>query len=133
MLSILDTVQPTIDTFLNQARRLVSKGLDLSKFGDEFGKLKQALIDTLVAELDGDSSTSGSDKKQLILDAVGAMFDIAGVQLAAMIPLPLWLKPFWLLIVPILLPQLKAFLLKDAGGAIERALELIRGGKLKPV
>lgn len=78
-----------------------------------FALLRQLIV--TVAPLD----TAGPEKKQLVLDALGAWYDRVIPSLT--IPWPLWLA--WLdLLRPVLRPWLKGLLLEIAGQALEAIL-----------
>lgn len=84
----------------------------------EFGDLMLALLKLTTTTLDGVSSLSGSEKKELAIEAVAALFDSVADKAVPMAAWPLWL---------ILRPAVRSLVLAIAAGAIEQILPLMRG------
>ena len=83
----------TIDirALVNSARDKAKGGLtaaELSALVWEFVRALMAQLDTLQA--------AGSDKKSVLMDGVSQLYDV----LEPCFPIPLWLRPFWLLFRP---------------------------------
>jgi len=82
----------------------------------EFAELSVALMRVVMAAVDGLPS-SGAEKKQWVLEAVGMLFDeVAGLG----VPMPLW--PVWAIVKP----AVRQLLLLAVSGALESMLPLVR-------
>lgn len=126
-------VQAIIAKYKDLLAKLAGAFLDKSLvgygvIGEAFGRLLTGMVAELVAELDGDDTTKGSDKKALVLDAAGQLFDALAVKLVG---LPWWAQLAW----PLVAPYVRAYAINFAGGLVEWTLEKLRGGQLavKPV
>lgn len=104
-----------VRSYIAHAKQVAADGLTIA----EFGELLFRLMSIAVEAADG-IPVPGEERKQWVLNAVGALFDEL-VDYA--IPLPV--KPFWLLFKP----GFRSLLLKLTSGAIEVVLPLIRGGQ----
>ncbi len=100
-------------SFKDQVQAFLADAADKAKGGltlAEIGALFISLIYMAVALLNS-VSVPGADKKALVLEAVGFLFDT----IAPAIPLPFWLAPVRLF----LRPRLRQLVLAIADGAIE--------------
>lgn len=104
-----------VDAYIAAAKARLEDGLTLA----ELGQLFIGLLGLAVAAA-RDLTLTGAEKKELVLQAIGFLFDA----LAPAIPLPLWLRPLraWIL------PALKVIVLEVADGAVEAILKLVRVG-----
>jgi hypothetical protein len=103
-----------ITAFIERAKAMAGGGLTV----DEFGTLAVDLMRLSIAMLDK-LAGPGVDKKAMVLDAVGELFDAVADQC---VPLVAW--PVYLLFRP----ALRSLALALAAGAIESLLPMIRGG-----
>ncbi len=102
-----------VRSFLAAARIAATGGLDWS----EFGELMLALLKLTTTTLDSISTLTGAQKKELVLEAVAALFD----QLAdKAVPVAAW--PLWMLART----AIRALVLALAAGAVEQLLPLVR-------
>lgn len=99
--------------FIEAARQAAADGLTWS----EFGQLLVALLRTMMAVYDGIAPMPGAQKKSLVLEAAGRLFDAVAPMC---VPLPLW--PLW----GLLRPAIRSLVLALASGAIEQLLPLVR-------
>ena len=102
-----------IAAFVERAQALAKGGLTIAEFGRlavELMRLSMAMLD----ELHG----PGADKKALVLQAVGELFDAVADKC---VPLAAW--PVYLLFRP----SIRSLALALAAGAIESLLPMIRG------
>lgn len=83
----------------------------------EFGELLVALVRLLVETLDTVSSLTGPQKKALVLEAVGLLFDAVADQ-----AVPAYLYPLWILARP----AVRQLVVALASGAVEQILPLVR-------
>lgn len=114
--SILTSVKTTDGTFREQVEQFVAEARELAADGltlAEIGQLFSALI-ALAVSAAMKLSNAGPDKKQLVLQAVGYLFDA----LVEFFPLPDWV-PFKAWVRARLAPVLKEIVLLLADGAIE--------------
>jgi hypothetical protein len=108
----LDTLAAKVRAFLVVASLKAQGGLTLSEFGELFLALMRLTIEAADA-LD----TAGPLKKEMVLDALGELFDEVADK---MVPTYMW--PIWI----IAKPAVRASLLAAASGAIEIVLQLVR-------
>ena len=108
----LDTLAAKVRAFLVVAELKAQGGLTLSEFGELFLALMRLTIEAADA-LD----TAGPLKKEMVLDALGELFDEVADKLV-----PVYFWPFWV----VLKPAARAALLAAASGAIEIVLQLVR-------
>lgn len=83
----------------------------------EFGELLVALVRLLVESLDAVSVLTGPQKKAMVLEAVGLLFDAVADQ-----AVPAYLYPLWLLARP----AVRQLVVALAAGAVEQILPLVR-------
>ena len=83
----------------------------------EFGELLVALVRLLVESLDAVSVLTGPQKKDMVLEAVGLLFDAVADQ-----AVPTYLYPLWLLARP----AVRQLVVALAAGAVEQILPLVR-------
>jgi hypothetical protein len=83
----------------------------------EFGELMVALVRLLVESLDTVSVLTGPQKKAMVLEAVGLLFDAVADQ-----AVPAYLYPLWLLARP----AVRQLVVALAAGAVEQILPLVR-------
>jgi hypothetical protein len=83
----------------------------------EFGELMVALVRLLVESLDAVSVLTGPQKKAMVLEAVGLLFDAVADQ-----AVPAYLYPLWLLARP----AVRQLVVALAAGAVEQILPLVR-------
>ena len=106
-------VPDKIAAYIASARAAAADGLTWI----EFGELLIGLIRLTVDVLDHVRSFNGAEKKALVVDAAGRLFDAVADRA---VPLPLW--PVWLLARP----AVRALVLALADGAVEVVLPLVR-------
>lgn len=95
-----------VSTWLIRCRELAADGLTLAEIGELFVEFLQLCVEAATH-----LANPGTEKKQLVLDAVGMFVDVVG---------PLLLTKLWLGWASwLLLPSLKSFVLSMADGAIE--------------
>jgi hypothetical protein len=107
------SVLARFDAFIGAAKSASAGGITWS----EFGELLLALIRMGVDTLDVFKAIPGSEKKQMVLEAIGRLFD--GV---AVMATPLAVYPLWFLARP----AIRSLVLALASGAIEQVLPLVR-------
>lgn len=98
--------------FVLAAQEKAQGGLTLQEFGELFIALMRFAID-FVDQL----SLAGDRKKELVLEALGDLFDGVADKLV-----PLWLYPAWFFAKP----AVRAVIMAAAGGAIEVILSMTR-------
>lgn len=108
----LESLGAKVKAFLTIAGLKSQGGLTVSEFGELFLALMRLAIET-ADTLD----TAGPLKKEMVLDALGELFD----ELADKV-VPLYLWPIWV----IAKPAVRAALLAAASGGIEIMLQLVR-------
>lgn len=99
--------------FLADAKAKAQGGLTLAECGQLFVALTQ-----LAVQAANTLANPGAEKKQLVLEAVGQLWD----HLEPYLPLPGWLRPFW----PFLRGSVKAIVLAVASGAVEAIYATIK-------
>lgn len=102
-----------VRSFLATARIAAIGGLDWR----EFGELMVALLTLCITTLDSISTLTGAEKKELVLEAVAALFDQVADKA---VPLAAW--PLWVLAKP----AIRSLVLALAAGAVEQLLPLVR-------
>lgn len=107
------SVLSKFDAFIAAAKSASAGGITWS----EFGELLLAIIRMGVDTLDVFRAIPGSEKKQMVLEAVGRLFDAV-----ACMATPLAVYPLWLLVRP----AIRSLVLALASGAIEEVLPLVR-------
>lgn len=101
-----------IAAFIDKAVYLSAGGLTLPEFGRlavDLMRLVIGLVDKLAA--------SGADKKAIVLDAVGQLFDAVADKAVPLAAYPLFV---------LLRPAMRALCLAIAAGAVESLLPLVR-------
>lgn len=102
-----------IDAFLQAAKSAAADGLTWS----EFGELLTAFIRVAVGVLDDVAAMTGDEKKALVLEGVGRLFDALADRCVPLVAWPVWMLargPVRLLVLAL------------ASGAIEQILPLVR-------
>lgn len=100
--------------FIAAAESAAADGLTWS----EFGGLLIGLLRTLVAAFDDVAGMAGPEKKSLVLESVGHLFDLVADKA---VPLAVW--PIWVLARP----AIRSLILALASGGVEQILKLVRG------
>lgn len=118
-------IKSILAKFKDEAKSLgsVSAIWDYAKITTNFGKLVMAMVSELVAELDNDPDTDGAEKKKLVVEAAGELFDSLS---GSLIGLPWWAGPVW----SIVSPYVRSYAVGFAGGLVEWSLEKLRSGQL---
>jgi hypothetical protein len=83
----------------------------------EFGELLLALLRLTTTTLDGMSSLSGPEKKELAIEAVAALFDSVADKAVPVVAWPVWV---------LLKPAIRSLVLAIAAGALEQLLPIVR-------
>lgn len=102
-----------VTAYLATVRIAASGGLTWA----EFGQLTVALLQLTATTLDGITTLSGPEKRDLALEAVAALFDSVA---ARAVPPSVW--PLWV----IARPAIRSLVLALAAGALEQLLPLVR-------
>lgn len=102
-----------VSAFLVTARVSAKDGITWS----EFGALVAALVRLCVETLDVTKGLTGEEKRQIVLEAVGVLFDSLAV-----LCVPMTMYPFWLIVRP----AARALVVAIAAGTIETILPLLR-------
>jgi hypothetical protein len=102
-----------IGAFIATAKSSAADGLTWA----EFGELLIALMRLAIATLDTVAGLSGAEKKGMVIEAVGLLFDAVADK-----AVPLAVYPLWLLVRP----SVRSLLIAVASGAVERLLPLVR-------
>jgi len=105
-----------ITTYIASAKVAAADGLTWS----EFGELLLGLLRLVVPILDGVSSLTGPQKREVALGAVERLFDAV-----ADYAIPTAMYPLWILVRP----AVKALVLAIAAGVLEQFLSVLRGKK----
>ena len=107
-----EIVDAQIDVFIEKAIFLAAGGLTLP----EFGRLAVDLMRLVIGLVD-DLAAAGTDKKAVVLSAVGQLFDAVADKCVPLACYPLFV---------LLRPALRALCLAIAAGAVESLLPLVR-------
>lgn len=102
-----------VTAFLVTARVSAKDGLTLA----EFGMLVAALVRLTVETLDATKGLTGDEKRAIVLEAVGVLFDSLAV-----LCVPVAMYPFWYFVRP----AARALVIAIAAGTIETLLPLLR-------
>lgn len=102
-----------VTAFLVTARVSAKDGLTWM----EFGALVAALVRLSVETLDATQNLTGEEKRQIVLEAVGVLFDSLAV-----LCVPMTMYPFWYFVRP----AARALVIAIAAGTIETLLPLVR-------
>lgn len=106
-------ISSKVSAFLVTARVAAKDGLTLG----EFGALVAALVRLSVETLDATQNLTGDEKRQIVLEAVGVLFDSLAV-----LCVPFSMYPFWFIVRP----AARALVIAIAAGTIETLLPLVR-------
>lgn len=102
-----------VSAFLVTARVSAKDGLTWG----EFGMLVAALVRLTVETLDSTKTLTGEEKRAIVLEAVGVLFDSLAV-----LCVPYATYPFWFMVRP----AARALVIAIAAGTIETILPLVR-------
>ena len=102
-----------VSAFLVTARVSAKGGLTWG----EFGMLVAALVRLTVETLDTTKTLTGAEKRAIVLEAVGVLFDSVAV-----LCVPVTMYPFWFIVRP----AARALVVAIAAGTIETILPLLR-------
>lgn len=102
-----------VKSFLAAARITAANGLTWAQFGD----MLFALLRLVIRSADTFQGLPGPEKKAIVLEAAGDLFDAV-----ACFAVPLAARPVW----AITRPALRAFVIALASGAVEQLLPLVR-------
>ena len=102
-----------VTAFLVTARVSAKAGLTWM----EFGALVAALVRLSVETLDATQNLTGEEKRAIVLEAVGVLFDSLAVMCV-----PYATYPFWFIVRP----AARALVVAIAAGTIETILPLVR-------
>lgn len=102
-----------VSAFLVTARASARNGLNWM----EFGALVAALVRLSVETLDATTNLTGAEKRAIVLEAVGVLFDSLAV-----LCMPYVTYPFWFIVRP----AARALVVAIAAGTIETLLPLLR-------
>lgn len=110
----------TLPAFVVAAQRFLDSAREQARDGltwNEFGTLVASLVRLAVEMLDAVQTLSGPEKKAIVLESVGVLFDSLAV---ACVPYATY--PFWLIVRP----AARALVVAIAAGTIETILPLVR-------
>jgi len=108
-----DDIANQVKAFIQSAVRASAQGITWA----EFGELFLALMRLAIRTLDGMDSLTGADKKEIVLHAVGVLFDQVAHKA---VPAVLW--PLWL----VSRGAIRSLVMALAGGAVEILLPMVR-------
>jgi hypothetical protein len=106
-------ISSKVSAFLVTARVSAKNGITWS----EFGMLVAALVRLSVETLDATKTLTGEEKRSIVLEAVGVLFDSLAVMCV-----PYATYPFWYIVRP----AARALVVAIAAGTIETILPLVR-------
>lgn len=106
-------ISQKVSAFLVTARVAAKDGLTWT----EFGCLVAALVRLAVETLDATKTLTGQEKRQIVLEAVGVLFDTVAVM-----AVPMSMYPFWYVVRP----AARMLVIAIAAGTIETILPLVR-------
>jgi len=106
-------IAQTVSAFLQSAKAAAADGLTWR----EFGELLVALLRVSCETLDHVRGLDGAEKKAIVLEAAGSLFDLVADRA---VPTPLY--PLWVLTRPVV----RSLVLASASGAVEQMLPLVR-------
>lgn len=107
------TFAEKVKTFLATAQAMTTDGLTWV----EFGELMLALLRLSMQAVDTAAGMTGAEKKELVLEAVAALFDTIADRAVPPLALPLWV---------LARPAIRSLVLALASGAVEQLLPLVR-------
>lgn len=105
-----------IQAFVAAAHSSAADGITWAEFGELFVALIRLSVDTL----DTLAGVPGAEKKAMVVEAVGMLFDAVADK-----AVPTIAYPFWLLARP----AVRSLVLALAAGAIEQVLPLVRAAE----
>ena len=111
------TIAEAVRAYLEAAKLAAAGGITWA----EFGELLVGLVRLAVTVLDATAYLSGPAKKEIVLEAVAALFDL----LADRIRVPALAMPLWL----VCRPAVRSLVLALAAGAVEAILPMVRLAK----
>lgn len=111
----LITLRDKLAAFVTIAQMKARDGLTVA----EFSELLIAALRMAIAVVDS-IPTDGAAKKQMVMDAVAAVFDGLADRMIPTLAYPVWI---------VARPAVRALVLMFADGAIESMLPLVRGAK----
>ena len=111
--SVFQTFGERVNAFLESAVAASADGLTWQ----EFGELMLALLRLSMQAIDTAASMTGPQKKELVLEAVAALFDLVADR-----AVPIYLAPLWMLARP----AVRSLVIALAAGAVEQLLPLVR-------
>ena len=111
------TIAEAVRSYLEAAKLAAAGGITWA----EFGELLVGLVRLAVTVLDATAYLSGPAKKEIVLEAVAALFDL----LADRIRVPALAMPLWL----VCRPAVRSLVLALAAGAVEAILPMVRLAK----
>jgi hypothetical protein len=106
-------ISSKVSAFLVTARVSARDGLTWG----EFGMLVAALVRLTVETLDSTKTLTGDEKRAIVLEAVGVLFDSVAV-----LCVPYATYPFWYIVRP----AARSLVIAIAAGTIETILPLLR-------
>lgn len=109
-----------VEGVLNKVAAFITTAHDAAADGltwVEFGQLLVALLRLVVAAVDGVATMSGEQKKALVMQAAGHLFDAV-----ADFAVPFWATPIWI----VARPAVRSLVMALASGAVEQLLPLVR-------
>jgi hypothetical protein len=117
------SVENTLPAFIVAAQRFLDSAREQARGGltwAEFGSLVAALVRLSVEMLDAVQTLSGPEKKAIVLESVGVLFDTLAVMCV-----PISVYPFWFIVRA----PARALVVAIAAGTIETILPLVRSSK----
>ena len=102
-----------VSAFLQSAKAAAADGLSWR----EFGELLVALLRVSCETLDHVSGLTGAEKKAIVLEAAGSLFDLVADKAVPSAVYPLWV---------LARPAVRSLVLAIASGAVEQVLPLVR-------
>lgn len=109
-----DNIAERVSAFLRSAQEAAADGITWS----EFGSLLVALMRLSIQTLDTVDTLTGAEKREIVLHAVGVLFDLIADKA---VPLTVW--PIWVLARP----AVRSLVLALASGSVEQLLTMVRG------
>jgi hypothetical protein len=110
----------TLPAFIIAAERFLNTARDKARDGltwTEFGTLMAALVRLAVEMLDATQTLTGAQKRDIVLESVGVLFDSL-----ALACVPMSVYPFWYIVRS----PARALVVAIAAGTIETILPLVR-------
>jgi len=112
-------------TLVTKVREFIASAIAASRDKNgltwtEFGELLIALLRLTIAAVDAYGLTTGEEKKQMVMDAAGQLFDAVADK-----AVPVYLWPIWL----VARPAVRSLVLALASGAVEIVLPMVRSAR----